>query len=296
MKIRIDRRLPLPGIPSASGIASTPQGLFVIGDDSPWLYRLDPDYRIVERIRIHPADPVPGTGRIPKMAKPDFEALAVRETSTGSELFVFGSGSLQRTREVLAIVDAQSPDPSRLLDISAYYATLRATAGIDAGTLNIEAAVICGDVLYLFDRGSPVIASCNLRALLAHLDHGAACPVPHVRRVPLPSLAGRAAGFSGATRLPDPESFLFTASVECSDNPLEDGEIVGSFLGLLDATSSGCDVRWCEPLRDPGAAVLPIKVESVTVLRRDARGCYRLLLVTDGDDGDSEILEATLEP
>jgi len=296
MKIRIDRRLPMPGIPSASGIASTPQGLFVIGDDSPWLFRLDPAYRIVDRIRIHPTDPVLATGRIPKRAKPDFEALAVRDTAAGSELLVFGSGSLPRTREVLAIVDAQSPDSARLHDVSAYYATLRATAGINAGALNIEAAVICGDTLSLFDRGSTVIAGCELNALLAHLEHGAACPVPVIRRVPLPSLAGRSAGFSGATLLPDTASFLFTASVECSDNPLDDGEILGSFLGILDATSSGYDVRWCEPLRDANGAVLPIKVESVTVLRREARGLCHLLMVTDSDDGDSQILEATLEP
>ena len=296
MKIRIDRRLPMPGIPSASGIASTPQGLFVIGDDSPWLYRLDQAYRIVERVRIHPAEPLPATGRIPKVNKPDFEALAVQETAAGSELFVFGSGSLPRTREVLAIVYAQSTEPARLHDVSAYYAALRATAGIDAGALNIEAAVICGEGLYLFDRGSAVIAGCELRALLAHLEHGTACPVPHIRRVPLPSLAGRTAGFSGATLLPDTESFLFTASVECSDDPIDDGEILGSFLGILDATSSGYEVRWCEPLRDADGAVLPIKVESVTVLRREARGLCHLLMVTDSDDGDSEILEATLEP
>jgi hypothetical protein len=296
MKIRIDRRLPLRGIPSASGIASTPQGLFVIGDDSPWLYRLDPAYRIVDRIRIHAADPETATGRIPKATKPDFEALAVQKTAAGSELFVFGSGSLPRTREVLAIVDAQSPGSARLHEVSAYYAALRATAGIAAGTLNIEAAVICSNALYLFDRGSNVIAGCDVRALRAHLEHGAACPVPRIRQVHLPSLEGRAAGFSGATLLPDTESFLFTASVECSSNPLDDGEILGSFLGILDATSAGHIVRWCELLRDAGGAVLPIKVEAVSVRCRDAQGLCRLLFVTDNDDGDSEMLEATLEP
>ena len=120
--------------------------------------------------------------------------------------------------------------------------------------------------------------------------------MPHICRVPLPSLSGRTAGFSGATLLPDTESFLFTASVECSDDPIDDGEILGSFLGILDATSSGYEVRWCEPLRDADGAVLPIKVESVTVLRREARGLCHLLMVTDSDDGDSEILEASLEP
>ena len=37
-------------------------------------------------------------------------------------------------------------------------------------------------------------------------------------------------------------------------------------------------------------------LEAVTVLRSDARGLCHLLMVTDNDDGVSEILEATLEP
>ena len=75
-----------------------------------------------------------------------------------------------------------------------------------------------------------------------------------------------------------------------------DGTVAGSFIGQFDLP---LDAHPAEPrcvvLCDAEDAVLPIKVESVAVVGRESPTALRLLLVTDSDDGDSELIETTLE-
>lgn len=64
MNIQQIQRLVLPCIPSASGIEVCPDGIYVAGDDSPFLYRLGKDFQIIEKIRIDEARAAPESGRI----------------------------------------------------------------------------------------------------------------------------------------------------------------------------------------------------------------------------------------
>ena len=66
---------PLPGLPSASGVEIIGPVAYVIGDDSPYLYRLDAaTLNPTGRIALFEAAADFASGRIPKPVKPDRSA------------------------------------------------------------------------------------------------------------------------------------------------------------------------------------------------------------------------------
>src|SRR5690606_31605005 len=103
---------------------------------------------------------------------------------------------------------------------------------------------------------------------------------------------GMEAGFSGATILQN--KLIFTASVEDTPNAIDDGEILGSYVGIIDLQHLTDQMQPpCVRVSDDSRP-LHIKVEAVAVTAStDTRA--ELLLFTDPDGGHSELLKATLE-
>lgn len=91
----------LKDVPSASGIVKFNEDFFVIGDDSPYLFRIDKHFDLLSKFLIHPAEKLKGD-RIPKFDKPDFEAM---EMISESEMLVFGSGSKSPVRDVCVLIE-----------------------------------------------------------------------------------------------------------------------------------------------------------------------------------------------
>ncbi len=294
MTVRIENRQTLAGIPSASGIELINGNIYVIGDDSPWLYQLDTEFRLIKQTRLGDVLPPADGGRVPKLQKHDLEAMALFRSGRGTELLLFGSGSRSPERDSLARIPVAPPGEARLYSVRRFYDQLQAAAGLPDEALNVEAAVVHAGTLYLFNRGDNLIAACPLDNLLAHLEEDALCPTPAIYRIELPELEGSPAGFSGATLLPDGSGILFTASVEHTTNWIDDGEVTGSFIGRIGLPLTQPLPRpACAPILQNGEP-LKIKVESVTVKDSPEPGVYQLLLVTDSDDGASEILEVIL--
>ncbi len=292
MQLDIVRRQFLSGIPSASGIELTDQGIFVMGDDAEHLFQLNEKFEIVSQIRVARQLALAGSLRIPKAEKPDFEAMAALPDG---RLLLFGSGSKSPQRDSVALVEPISGDVAHF-SIAVLYEKTKAEAQLAEGALNIEAALVHDGLLYLFNRGENLIAACPLEPLLAHLQSGSACPEPQLRRVQLPSHAGGTAGFSGAAHLPGSGLALFTASVEQTDNWVDDGEVGGSLIGCLPLNGGkGLEpiAPFCLPIQAANGDWC-IKVESIAVIGNPTPGAYRLLFVTDNDDGSSEIIEAVL--
>ena len=59
-------------------------------------------------------------------------------------------------------------------------------------------------------------------------------PIPKIKQYALPTINGIEAGFTGATAFKNESKIIFTAAVENTDNPYDDGEILGSFIRLID--------------------------------------------------------------
>ncbi|MGV3641937.1 MAG: DUF6929 family protein, partial [Adhaeribacter sp.] len=83
-------------IPSGSGLELAAGKLYLIGDDSPLLYVLDPaSLRQTGCIRLFASKDF-DSGRIPKMRKPDLECLTQLQINGVNSLVAFGSGSTAR--------------------------------------------------------------------------------------------------------------------------------------------------------------------------------------------------------
>lgn len=179
-------------------------------------------------------------------------------------------------------------------DLSVFYKSIIKAAHLKKEDLNLEGAVIRADMLYLFNRGENLVASCPLDELLLHLREGAICPRPRISRVRLPTLNNAQAGFSGVTLLPGTSSVLFTASVEHTEDWVADGEVSGSFIGLLDLPTGAVKeiIPASQAIRGADGRIMQAKVESMAVAGNPSPGRYHLLMVIDNDDGISELIKA----
>ncbi|MEO6346858.1 MAG: hypothetical protein ABIO60_03020 [Aquaticitalea sp.] len=86
MKFNLQHRQILRGIPSASGIEQIGNELYVIGDNSPWLYQLNELFEVIDKHLLleNVKDNSP-----PKALKPDFEAMKNVKIDEEMELLIF---------------------------------------------------------------------------------------------------------------------------------------------------------------------------------------------------------------
>jgi len=150
-------------------------------------------------------------------------------------------------------------------------------------TLNLEAAATAPTELVLLQRpvggGPALLFIMPFTITLAHLfnTHEPA-PIPtRVLTFTLPTIAGYAAGLSGATYLNG--QLLVTASVEATHDAVADGAMLGSFMGIINLSvpSSATFAR----LTWPDGCIYLGKVEGLAVRKHLTPTCIELLLVTD---------------
>lgn len=291
MRAEILERRVLKGLLSASGMERIGDFYFVVGDDSPNLVRLDRQFNVIDTMRLFESTVHEGE-RIAKLAKPDLEAVCSVEWNGRRELLCFGSGSKSPARDVCYRVDVTNsaqPDDVRWVSLTPLYDMLRANPEIvSTQTLNVEAAAEMPETLLLFQRGN--ISGCNaviefgLRAFMEYLDAPTSTPPPaRVRMYVLPKLQTRHAGFSAALTWDD--SILFSASVEDTDNEIDDGATLGSFVGVIRENR----LEWVSAVKE-NETIAPVKIEGIALKEAHA-DYFRIAAVTDNDEGASELLE-----
>lgn len=197
-----------------------------------------------------------------KRAKMDLEACA---SFPDGRLVAFGSGST-RDRERLVVL--APGDTIRVVDGPELYARLRAETSFAGSELNVEGALVVGDVLRLFQRGngaptrglSPVNATLDLSLaeFIQWLDTGSAVPalhnviqyhLGHARDVPFT--------FTDAALMADGR-VAFLACAEASPDTYQDGEVLGCRFGIIDETS----VRM-GPIVGPDGSAVNLKLEGI---------------------------------
>src|SRR5690606_20368636 len=119
-------------------------------------------------------------------------------------------------------------------DISNFYNNLRKLPIFKDSELNIEATAFHNNQIFLFNRKKNLIIKFQYKALLSYIKGERDFPKPEIKQYSLPIINGIEAGFSGATALLGEPRIIFTASVENTDNAYDDGEILGSFIGMID--------------------------------------------------------------
>jgi hypothetical protein len=163
---------------------------------------------------------------------------------------------------------------------------------VGANRLNIEGAASSDQHLWLLPRGNisniHAVIEFERQAFLNYLDSNDSAVPPYILSVfTLPQVQTRTAGFSAAANLGD--GILFAASVEDTDNEIDDGPTLGSFIGLLRENQ----LQWCIPVEENGKAAA-VKIEGLTVTSAEDR-TLSLYAVTDNDAGESEVLQIEMD-
>ncbi|MDN3724960.1 hypothetical protein QRD02_11240 [Aequorivita sp. SDUM287046] len=288
MKITVSKIIKIDNIPSGSGIVKYGENYLVIGDDSPFLFSLDKNFKLVSKTPL--LDSVNfSEKRIVKANKPDFEAM---ERVGENELVIFGSGSKAPERNVFVRILLKDSITVEKYDVSRLYQNLKNTPIFKNSELNIEATAFFNNHIYLFNRKKNLIIKFEYPSLIKYIKGEIEFPEPEIKQFSLPKINGIEAGFSGATALQREPKIIFTASVENTDNAYDDGEILGSFIGMVDIANNTIseEYKYCEiPYTEAR-----LKVESVTVKEEITTGNTKVVLITDDDKGNSIILESTL--
>ena len=112
--------------------------------------------------------------------------------------------------------------------------------------------------------------------------------------IDLPSIDGVQAGFSGASADVLNGNLIFTASVENTSDWVNDGAVLGSFIGVIELDKlQEHYVPQFSMLSKNGEAEL-LKVESIAVVS-SVNKTLKCIIVTDSDGGNSELLKITIE-
>lgn len=313
MKAIIKNRHILNEIHSASAIELIDNQLFVIGDNSPFLFVLDLEGNVKNKIRIFGIkgnsneNPTPNFNEevliIPKKDKPDFEAscvLNIKEKNYQKKyLFVVGSGSSEK-RNLAVLIDLETFEVKNFSLKKLYECFIKlASLNLDPQNceLNLEGLCANDTNIYFFQRGNingnNFIFSLLLDDMIEYLlseQQNINITKINKQKVDLPSIEGLFSGFSGAGFV-DNENILWTSSVENTKNAIDDGNVLGSFLGTYNIHNQQVESAIITEIINEKENVFIGKVEGICAIHWSKdKAKKQVIAVTDADGGCSEML------
>ena len=295
MQATIVKRKELQGVPSASGIRFFNGFIYVVGDDSSYLYRLNDDWIVDEAIVLYNIRRKPGE-KIPKLIKADLEAMTIVQWQERLLLLTLGSGSVspERDRGFLYLPDDKE-NKVFTFNLTPIYNYLR--QNFDVAELNIEGAAADKEYLYIVHRGNlnekNWLFKYDLQDFIAfgfgQLDTP---PVPIADVFHFPQVGGVKPGYSDLEILSD-GLLTFTLTLEDTHNSFDDGEVTGSLLGVLKQQPDGHYItETCAVTMDSKPWVE--KIEGLALKERISDNEFILLAVSDNDAEPSGIMEVRL--
>ena len=257
------------GIGSASGLIYQDQSLYIIGDNSGFLYEYQIDLRDLKR---HPLLENPKENT-PKKEKADFEAI----TQFQDSLYIFGSGSTDKRNKMIQ-VNAKSKKVVATNDLTDLYTVMQNFGGVNPEDFNIEGAIYDGENWYILNRGNGIsnknvlftIAGKNLTNDFQILSN----------TYKLPKIKGVRSSFTDAILVDNTIYFLATA--EDTQSTYDDGEVLGSLIGSIDLKTM--KINFTQKISSNH------KFEGLTLYAQSPEKITFLLC----EDNDTEVLETTI--
>lgn len=264
---KIESLYQIIGIGSASGLVYKDDSLFIISDNSTFLYTYNVKEKELTKIPIteNPQE------NIAKKDKFDFESIALK----GNKLHILGSGSTSKREKRITY----NFDTEKIVekDLTKLYKQLKETASISDDELNIEGALFNTDKWYLFQRGNGANSRNGIFILNNSLkDSGDIKFIP----IQLPKIKHIETSFTDAILVEDKIYFLATA--EDTTSTYDDGEILGSLVGRMNPETF--EVECTIQLSDTH------KFEGLTFYKTTNTDIQFLLC----EDNDTEVLETTI--
>lgn len=282
MQFHLSAQKQLTTIPSGSILERVDTHFWLVGDDANMLFILDENWAEVERRRIFVSE-YEGE-RIPKKEKPDLEAGTICDFEGEKYFFVLGSGSKSPERDNAFLIPIEKRKEVQKITLTSFYDLLRKDIAIKE--LNIEAAFCVETQLFLVNRGG-LFQENTLIIPDAPLWRA----MPHTYRsilIEVPTINGIAAGISGATYHAETDNLWICASAENTTDAYNDGEIMGSLMGIIRDFSQKLHQNALQIddyvlfVENP-----PIKLESLCISNDSNIQKIEITAVADNDDGTS---------
>lgn len=218
-KFELSTFVEIKGIGATSGLVYVNNLLFIVSDNSTFLYQYTISENWLFKIKLFDNS----QESMAKKDKADFEVLTLFE----NKLYLFGSGSTKnRNRRVAYCIENKSLKEK---DLTKIYKKLTNKISIDACELNIEGVIITPEITYFFQRGNSINA-----------PNGIFCYERTTKNVvfnliTLPKINEIEATFTDAILIE--ETIYFLAAAENTNSAYDDGEIMGSFIGTINLTT-----------------------------------------------------------
>ncbi len=261
---RLELFLRILGIGATSGLVLTQNELFLISDNSSYLYHYSFEDKELNKIALV-SD---AAENIPKTSKPDFESITLHN----NQLFIFGSGSA-KNRNGLYTYNLKDKS-AKERNASIQNDSLKKKFGISDDDFNIEGVVFHQNKTLLFQRGNGKGGKNGIFIV---------DPLKKESRfvaIALPKINGITATFTDAVLVGN--TIYFLAAAENSNSTFEDGTILGSYFGSLSPDSF--EVNFTEQISASQ------KFEGITFFRKQ-EGVLEFLLC---EDDDSAVLESKI--
>jgi len=254
------------GIGSASGLVYKDNSLFVISDNSSFLYEFHIQEKELSRIKLFENS----QENIPKKDKFDFESITLK----GNELHLLGSGSTSK-REKRIVYNLETA-VIEVKDLSKLYKSLKETSSISDDELNIEGALFCNEKWHLFQRGNGANSKNGIfKTKSLEIESQA-----NFVKVQLPKIKHVETSFTDAILVEDKIYFLATA--EDTNSTYDDGEILGSLIGRMD--SETFEIEFTQKISDTH------KFEGLTLYENSQTEIQFLIC----EDNDTHVLETNI--
>ena len=276
-KFKLDLFVKIIGISSASGLIYHNDLLYIISDNSNYLYEYSIETADLKKhLLIENADI---NENISKKTKVDFEAI----TKNGDDIFVVGSGSTANRTKMIQISEAKKTVLDKF-DLTDLYLSMQYFAGISAEELNIEGVIFTGEKWYFFQRGNGKNAENGIFTIDSpYFTQGYSMLYSNYD---LPKINGVQSSFTDAILVED--YFYFLASAEDSKSTYLDGEVVGSSIGKINVNTM--------KLKKVITITDKHKFEGLTLYKNNPK-TLEFLLCEDQDDEvmESQIFKLTID-
>jgi hypothetical protein len=254
------------GVGSASGLVYKDNSLFIISDNSSFLYEYHIQENQLSKIKLFEN----GQENIPKKDKFDFESIALK----GNKLHLLGSGSTSK-REKRITYNLETKQIAEK-DLSKLYKNLKQNCSIADDELNIEGALFDNEKWLLFQRGN---GANSRNGIVKTKSLKLECQTELVE-VPLPKIKHVETSFTDAILVEDKIYFLATAE-DCKST-YDDGEILGSIIGRMN--SETFEIEFTQKISDNH------KFEGLTFYNKTETEIQFLIC----EDNDSDLLETNI--
>jgi hypothetical protein len=254
------------GIGSASGLLYHNDLLYIISDNSTFLY----EYNIPnEKLNKIPLFDYPQEN-IPKKDKPDFESISFLE----NKLYILGSGSTESRNKVVRYNLTSKKHSEK--DFSIIFKDIKTQLEIKDEELNIEGLIQQNNIMYLFQRGNGINSKNGIIYSNEDIENRVFKFVPF----DLPKIKNVSSTFTDAILVED--KIYFLASAEDTTSTYDDGEVMGSIIGTIDLKT----MKLINSIQISNKH----KFEGLTLYKKTATQIELLLC----EDNDSEVLETNI--